>query len=186
MLIRRLGMSAMLLFVVVSAAQVGAEDKTVKVKAIELQIPDGWEEQSPDNRLRLAQFSVKPAEGEEAGEMYVSAFGGDGGGVAANVSRWVKQFDAEGREVTVVQGKSDAGEYVMADIKGTFNKSIGPPIQGRTQPVPDSRMLAAIVKVGNENYFLKLTGGQKTIEKQVENFRKSFKADKETEKPYEQ
>lgn len=169
----------------VSVAQ-AEETKEVEVKAIKLQVPGSWEQQPPSNRLRLAQFAIKPAGDEEAGEMYVSAFGGDGGGVAANVSRWVKQFEAEGREVTVTQGKSEVGAYVLADIKGTYNKSVGPPIQGKTEAVPNSRMLSAIIKVGGENYFLKMTGSQKTIAGQVENFRKSFKADKDSEKPYEQ
>ncbi|MBD3673505.1 MAG: hypothetical protein HUJ26_08255 [Planctomycetaceae bacterium] len=166
---------------------VAEESKEVEVKAITLNVPASWEQQPASNRLRLAQFSVKPAEGESDAEIVVYSFGGGGGGVAANVSRWVKQFDAEGREVTVTEGKSKAGEYVLVDIAGTYNKPIGPPIRQQTEKAPNSRMLAAIINVGDEgNYFLKLTGGKKTIAAQVENFRKSFGADKESEKPYEQ
>ena len=41
-------------------------------------------------------------------------------------------------------------------------------------------MLAAIIAVPDEgNYFLKLSGGKETVGKQVDNFRKSFKADKD-------
>ena len=165
-----------------------AEDaKEVKVKAITLSVPDSWEQQPASNRLRLAQFTIKPAEGESEAEIVVYSFGGGGGGVAANVSRWVKQFDAEGREATVTEGKSKAGEYVLVDIQGTYNKPVGPPIRQQTEKTPNSRMLAAIINVGEEgNYFLKLTGGKKTIEAQFENFRKSFGADKSSEKPYEQ
>ncbi|MCH5376325.1 MAG: hypothetical protein JJ992_20335 [Planctomycetes bacterium] len=163
------------------------ESKEVEVKAIKLQVPESWEQQPASNRLRLAQFAIKPVEGETEAEIVVYSFGGGGGGVTANVGRWVKQFEAEGREVKVVQGKAPAGEYVLVDIAGTYNKPVGPPIRQQTERTPDSRMLAAIIQIPNEgNYFLKLTGGKKTVEKQVENFRKSFKADKDSEKPYEQ
>ena len=164
---------------------VSGED--VKIKAITLDVPKSWEQQPASNRLRLAEFKIKPAEGETDAEIVVYSFGGGGGGVAANVSRWVKQFEAEGREVKVTEGKSKAGEYVLVDISGTYNKPVGPPIRQQTEKTPNSRMLAAIINVGEEgNYFLKLTGGKKTVEAQVEDFRKSLGSDKSSEKPFEQ
>jgi gluconolactonase len=167
------------------AGVLSAED--VKIKAITLDVPKSWEQQPASNRLRLAEFKIKPAEGETDAEIVVYSFGGGGGGVAANISRWVKQFEAEGREVNVTEGKSKAGEYVLVDVSGTYNKPVGPPIRQQTEKTPNSRMLAAIINVGEEgNYFLKLTGGKKTIESEVESFRKSFGADKSSEKPFEQ
>lgn len=169
-------------------AMVTAEEaKEVEVKAITLSVPESWEQEPASNRLRLAQFTIKPEAEESDAEIVVYSFGGGGGGVAANVSRWVKQFEAEGREVTVTEGKSKAGDYVLVDIQGTYNKPVGPPIRQQTEKAPNSRMLAAIINVGEEgNYFLKLTGGKKTVAKQVENFRKSYGADKSSEKPYAQ
>lgn len=188
MLNRRIWTMSLLLTAVIACSVAEAEDtKEVEVKAIKLEVPESWEQQPASNRLRLAEFAIKPAEGEDAAEIVVYSFGGGGGGVPANVSRWVKQFEAEGREVKVTQGKAPVGEYVLVDISGTYNKPIGPPIRQQTKRTPDSRMLAAIIQVpGEGNYFLKMTGGKKTIAKQAENFRKSFKADKEKEKPYEQ
>ena len=188
MLKRRIWTLSVLLTAVVTCSLAQAEDtKEVEVKAIKLQVPESWEQKPASNRLRLAEFAIKPVEGEHAAEIVVYSFGGGGGGVPANVSRWVKQFEAEGREVKVTQGKAPAGEYVLVDISGTYNQPVGPPIRQQTERKPDSRMLAAIIEIpGEGNYFLKLTGGKKTISKQAENFRGSFKADKDSEKPYEQ
>jgi len=188
MLNRRIWTLSCLLTALLACSRVHAEEtKEVEIKEVKFQIPDSWKKQEPKNNVIAASFEIKPVEGEDAAEMTVSAFGNSGGGVPANVSRWVSQFEAEGRKVTVTQGKSAVGDYVLVDLKGTYNKPIGPPIRRQTKRTPESRMLGAIIAVeGKGNYFLKLTGGQKTIEKQVENFRKSFKADKDSEKPYEQ
>lgn len=188
MLNRRIWIPGLLLTAVMACSVVNAEEtKEVEVKAIKLQIPESWKQEPASSRLRLAQFAIQPAEDEEKAELVVYSFGGGGGGIAANVTRWVNQFEAEGREVKVTQGKSAVGEYVLVDISGTYNKPVGPPIRQQTERAPNSRMLAAIIAVPDEgNYFLKLTGGKETVGKQVENFRNSFKADKDSEKPYEQ
>ncbi len=162
------------------------EAKSVEVAAgdLNLTVPETWKKAPVANRLRLAQFSVPAPEGvKEATE--VTVFGGFGGSDAANLQRWVDQFVAEGRKVTVVQGEGREGAYKLLDARGTWNAPDGPPMMGRTKRTPNSRMLAAIIAVPDQgNYFLKMAGPAKTVDDQVNAFRASFGADKATEKPF--
>ena len=163
------------------------EAKTVEVTADELTltVPETWKKEPAANRLRLAQFVIPAAEGVED-ETELTVFGGFGGSDAANLQRWADQFVAEGRKVSVVQGKGREGEYKLLDASGTWNAPDGPPMMGKTKRMPDSRMLAAIVAVpGQGNYFLKMAGPAKTVTPQVDAFRASFGGDESTEKPFE-
>lgn len=166
-------------------ASVNAEDKEVKFKSLKLTVPEVWEKQPPSNNLRLGQFKITPVKDEGESEIYIASFPGGGGGVDANVSRWISQFNAEGRKVKVTQGKAPQGDYVLADISGTYKQSIGPPVRMQTKEVPDSRMLGAIIHVEDEVYFVKFTGGKETVASQEKAFRKSFGGSAENEKPYE-
>ena len=170
-----------------ASPQEEAEAKTVEVAAgdLTLTVPETWKKAPLANRLRLAQFDIPAPEGVKA-ETEMTVFGGFGGTDAANLQRWVDQFEAEGRKLTVVQGKGREGEYKLLDAQGTWNAPDGPPMMGRTKKMPNSRMLAAIVAVpGKGNYFLKLAGPAKTVDPQVDAFRASFGGDKSTEKPFE-
>jgi gluconolactonase len=167
-----------------------SEDKAprdVKVEDLVLKIPADWKQQPPANRLRLAQFDIPKAEGDEQPtEMVVSFFGGAGGGVDANIERWIGQFTNAGRKANVTKGTSKLGPYYLVNISGTYKMPIGPPIQGRTQEMPDSRMLGIILeREGQGNYFLKMAGPDKTVSAQEEALRASIGGDKKTEKPHE-
>ena len=163
------------------------EVREIKVEDITLSVPADWEQKPPSNRLRLAQFVVPAAEGDEQPtEMVVSFFGGGGGGVDANIGRWIGQFASDGRKAKVTKGETEQGAYYFVDVTGTFNMPIGPPIQGRTIELPDARMLGIILEVeGKGNYFLKMAGPQKTVSAQADALRTSIGGDKQTEKPHE-
>ena len=177
-----------------SAKAADKEEKTektteVKIKDITLKVPEAWKSSPPSNNLRLAQFEIPAVEGDkEPAELVISSFGGTGGGVAANVTRWIGQFaSGKDREAKVTQGESKDGKYIFVDISGTYNKSIGPPFLRKTEAVPDSRMRGVILAVeGKAYYFLKLTGPKKTVTSIVDEFRASFGANAKDEKPFEQ
>ncbi|MEM9701912.1 MAG: hypothetical protein AAF907_05665 [Planctomycetota bacterium] len=163
------------------------EKKTVEVAAgdLTMTVPESWKQTPPANRLRLAQFTIPAAEGV-TDQTELTVFGGFGGSDSANLQRWVDQFVADGREVSVVQGKGREGAYKLLDAKGTWNAPDGPPMMRKTIRKPNSRMLAAIVAVpGQGNYFLKMAGPAKTVDAQVAAFRSSFGGDEETEKKFD-
>jgi gluconolactonase len=153
--------------------------RDVKAGTLTLKAPESWKEVGPDGQMRANQFQIPPAAGDrEPADLVVYYFGAGGaGGLSANVRRWIGQFDPEGRQVRITKGKNGAGEYTIADVSGTYQKSIGPPIQGKKQAVPGSRMLAAIVDSPEGPYFLKLTGPKATVAAEAAAFRASFGAD---------
>ncbi|RMG38860.1 MAG: hypothetical protein D6725_06500 [Planctomycetota bacterium] len=177
---------------VLSGATLGDEaeapkTRKVKVKDIELVIPQSWKQRPPSNRLRLAQFDIPPAEGDKGKvELVVSSFGGSGGGVDPNIRRWIAQFQAPGRKVKLATGESPQGKYVIADITGTYNQPVGPPILRQTRPLPNARMIAVILMPPNKPYyFLKMAGPARTVGAAVDDLRRAFGGDAAKEKPYE-
>ena len=165
----------------------GGDVTTVKLKDLTLQLPKSWSESDLKSSMRLATYDIPAAEGDkEKGELAISTFPGGGGGVDQNLARWVDQFDARGRTSVIKKGKAGENEYYIADLSGTYKKSVGPPILRKTEPAPGYRMLAVILVMKNEEvYFLKLTGPDKTIKAQAETFRKTFGGASAGEEAYE-
>jgi gluconolactonase len=166
------------------SANADAKTREVKLDDITLAVPESWKQQDVSGPFRVAQFEVPAIEGDgEPGELVVSFFEGSVGGVTANVNRWIGQFDAKDRKTKATEGTAKAGKYAIADITGTYNKPIGPPIRRQTKPMPGARMLSALVAVeGKGTYTLKLTGPEKTVTAAADAFRASFGADAKTEK----
>lgn len=169
------------------------ETKVVKFKdmtsgaEIALTVPADWKQQKPQSNLRLGQFSIPPAEGDEQpGEIAIFVFPGGGGDVKSNLNRWINEFAADDREVKLFKGKSEQGDYYLSDLKGTYNKPVGPPIAGKKMPTPGSRALGVILQVPDKNsFYLKFTGPEKTVTAAEKAYKKSFGADPEKEEAYE-
>ena len=153
-----------------------AKTKKVKLQDIQLEVPVSWKQQQPTSRLRAGQFQLPAVASDKDGaELVVYFFGGAGGGVNANLQRWIGQFAAQGRKVKITSGKSAQGPYYLAEVTGTYNKPIGPPIRQQTKATPGSRMVAVILMVkGKGNYFLKLTGPDKTVAAATDPLREGF------------
>jgi len=168
----------------VSSAEDKAKTKVVEVKNIALAVPISWKEEKPSSRLRLTQFSIPATDGDEEGaELTVFSFGRSS--VDDNLKRWIGQFGSEDRQSKVTSGTAKLGKYVLVEVSGTYNKPIGPPIAGKTQPTKNSRMLALILDVPDKGtYYLKMTGSDKTVASQAQAFRNSFGAEADKEKEY--
>jgi len=164
-------------------------EETVEVKlgrpaTLTLNVPKSWTKEEPKSRMRLGEFTIPAAEGDEdAGELAI--FGALGGSVKANVDRWIGQFKGEGREVKVTKGKAGDAEYVFVEISGTFNKPDGPPFLMKTKPVDGYKMLGVIHTTKEHgNQFLKLTAPEKTADAAAAGYRHSFGGDAEKEEEY--
>jgi hypothetical protein len=175
-----------LLAIGIQTAQAADETTALELGDIKLVVPATWKREEPSNKLRLGQLKVQPLEGDtEPAELVISFFNGDGGGGPANVKRWIGQFAADGRAVKASQGTSKQGEYIITEISGTYNQPVGPPVAGKTKAVPGSKSLGVILTVPQKgNYFLKLTGPEKTVTAAAEKFRQSFGADGASEADY--
>ncbi|MBW3541679.1 MAG: hypothetical protein KY476_15530 [Planctomycetes bacterium] len=165
-----------------AAAEKPEKTRPEKIEDITLEVPESWERNPPSNKLRLAEFKIPPAEGDKSPlELTVFSFGG--GGIQQNIDRWIAQFGAEDRKAKVTRGTSEQGEYVFVDISGTYKQPVGPPVLGKTETLPNARMLAVILAVEDKGvYYLKLAGPKKTVSANAKALRKAFGADAAKEK----
>lgn len=134
--------------------------------------PEGWIKEQKPRPMRVATYHV-PGPGDSAApaELAVFHFGpGDGGGVEANVERWVGQFsDLPSTDVVRTERRTSSGAavHVVEIPRGTF--ASGMP-GGPSTPKPDHGLLGAIVESPAGSYFFKLTGPAQTVASQRERF----------------
>ncbi len=130
--------------------------------------PAEWRAVKPSSSMRLAEYALPgyPAGATDA-VLAVFHFGpNQGGGVDANIQRWISQFtqpdgsdtQAKARKSTrTVQGMA----VTLVDIEGTYNGGMG--AGGQAEPQADYRMLGAVVEAPGGVYFYKLTGPRSTV-----------------------
>lgn len=165
-----------------------AATREVEAGDLKLTVPTAWKQQQPSNNLRLAQFQIAAAEGDkDPAELVISP--PIGGSREQNITRWIGQFEAEGRELVMSEGKCPQGDYVLVKLSGTYKKPIGPPVLGKSSPAPGYAMhgvMLTVLKDGKAsgNYFLKLTGPAKTVQGSESALRATIGADKATEKEF--
>jgi len=123
--------------------------------------PANWQERAPGS-IRKGSYTV-PGEGGAAGDLSITAFPGDTGGLHANVNRWRGQIglapisDAE-VEKSITQFEANGLKIIFVDMVGTSGN-------------PPMRLLGAIVPYERETWFFKLTGPDPLVAGQREAFR---------------
>lgn len=139
--------------------------------------PEGWTAAMPASTMRLAEYTVPPADGSQPGELSIFYFGpGGGGGVEANVQRWIGQFKgADGATAAATQSVETVNGMKVHRVgaSGTYNAGMA----GNGVPRENHRMLGAIVETSVGLYFFKLVGPADTVEArqaEFESFVKSF------------
>ena len=155
-----------------AAAPAGADSggQAFTAPGIRFQPPPEWIRESPSSSMRKAQYRLPTAQGDpESAELIVFYFEGGGGGVQANIDRWVGQFSLPGGASARSASKTSRREsngipLTLLDVRGTYNRSVGGPMSGQTEPLPGFRMLAAVAETSAGPYFFKLTGPEKTVE----------------------
>ncbi len=145
----------------------GADDdlKTHSVRGITFSTPKTWSEAKAGG-MRLAQFKVEPAKGDEdPAELVLFAFPGGGGPVQANLDRWAAQFvDADGGavKITTEVRKGKDAEVTFAQVSGRYIAAVTP---GKAEKYdkPGWMLLGAIVQTDEIGYFFKMVGPEKTM-----------------------
>lgn len=120
--------------------------------------PQAWGWVDSTSAMRKAQLTVPAGEGKTAGEIVFFHFGpSNGGGVRANVARWLGQFDEKGdalkskvEEVTV---RGQTITFVRA--QGTYQSGMP---GGPKTPMPDTMLLGAIIPGAEGAVFVRFTG----------------------------
>lgn len=145
-----------------------ADDAAIDMGDVTFKAPEKWVKKQPKSSIVQYEFHAPKAEGDEAdGRLTVMAAGG---GIDANINRWIGQFtQPDGKDTKdrakISKKKVGAVEVHLVDIAGTFKDSPGPFAPGVDRE--RYRMLAAIVvPPKGQQIFLKFYGPQKTIAEQ--------------------
>lgn len=129
-----------------------------------------WSSVESTGMFRAGTLAAKVAGAEKPVEAIFYHFPGPGGGggIEANVQRWLGQFQGtpeSKREEIEVGGK----KITLVTATGTYND--GPPMGAKT-PKAGYTLLAAIVPAGESNIFVKLTGPKDAIATLADGFKK--------------
>jgi hypothetical protein len=142
----------------------GAGGGTRSAGGITWTAPARWKT-GPEREMRAVTYLIPSASGDsEGGECPVFFFGpGQGGGVEANIKRWIGQFeqpDGKPSEPLARQKKETINGLTVTtiDLSGTFV-----PMMRQGSKKPGYRMLGAIVEGPQGAVFFKLTGPAKTV-----------------------
>lgn len=147
-----------------------------------LPVPGDWKPVDPRSRIIQHEYSVEPAKGDDTGgRMTIMAAGG---GVEANIQRWVGQFKNSdggpiGDEAKKIQKKNIGNVPVhVVDLAGDFQDSPRGPFGPKVNR-PNYRMLAAIIPLSDVSqvkaggtWFIKFYGPKATIEAAEKSFAK--------------
>ena len=119
--------------------------------------PASWSQLPNASAMRKATLKIPRAAGDaDDGELSVIAASG---GVDANVQRWAGQFG--GAKPTSESRTPNGLKVTVVSMKGTF--SGGMPGMGAGGPKENYMLLGAIVDLGEEQWFFKATGPEKTM-----------------------
>ena len=158
-------LAAVLFVSIVAAAPVAADTAS----GLSWTHPSSWKADAA-RPMRAATYAIPAAAGDaEGGECVVYYFGpGQGGGVEANIDRWVKQFQApDGGPADKLAKREDrsVGSIPVATLELTGTYLFKPfPMAPNATPKPGYRMLAAIVQGKDAPVFFKLTAPKKTAD----------------------
>lgn len=143
-----------------SAVAPAAAAPTAGASASELpewQVPAGWKAAGP-KPMRLASFEI-PAGAGAPGDVSVSSFPGDVGGLLANVNRWRGQIGMAPTDDATLLGESKSVK-LAGGRAGTLVDLAG----------GQEWILGAIVPMGDRTWFFKLKGESALVAKERANF----------------
>jgi hypothetical protein len=149
------------------------EAETLVVSEFTFKYGKPWIRQQVTSSMRAGQLTYDHADEKLADiDLVIYFFGqGQGGGIQANLDRWVGQF--EGTPESKIEEKEMSGRKVsFLTAKGTYMDSMGGPFSGNKEAKTDHMMLAAILPSDQGAVFLKLTGPQASVEAMMTDFEK--------------
>ena len=146
-----------------------AQSNTNASGDLHFKAPDGWVTEKASSSMRVAQYKLPKAEGDnDDASLIVYYFGAaQGGTTQANIDRWIAQMqqpdgssskDKAKTETTTINGL----KVTMVDVTGTYTAEIAPG-SGSFHNDTNYRLRAAVVETPKGNYFVKLAGPAKTI-----------------------
>lgn len=131
--------------------------------------PETWQQETPDNSVRLAQYRVSGSGGDA--ECVVFYFGpGQGGDPLANAQRWAGQFtqpDGSDSAAKMQVTEIDSGKLpaMLVEVTGTYDGGMSG--DGMAEGY---MLLGGIVEGPDAPWFFKFTGPEATVREQRDAF----------------
>ena len=140
----------------------GSEQSPTSAGGVRWTVPPQWGRQPP-RQMRIATYTIQPAEGDAGGaECAVFFFGsGQGGDVQSNINRWLGQFENAGKPEQSSKEVNGLPVTLVA-VSGIYLAPGGPMMQSQGKK-SDYRLLGAIIEAPEGAVFFKLTGPSKTV-----------------------
>lgn len=135
--------------------------------------PSRWEAK-PASGMRAATYIIPAAKGDSEGAE-CAVFVNLGGGVQANITRWIGQFEKTDGAPNQKSETINGLPVTTVDVSGTF-KGGGPMMGQSSAPKSGYRLLGAIVEGPEGDIFFKLTGPGKTIAAAQDEFQAMLKS----------
>lgn len=132
--------------------------------------------------MRKAQYKIPGADGDPGdAQCVVYYFGpGQGGSAKNNADRWIAQFTqpdgtpSKDRARILFQSFGTA-QAMLVEVKGTYNPQSMDGSPG-TAALPGSMLIGAIVPGPDAPWFFKMTGPERTVEKNRGAFQELLKS----------
>lgn len=134
----------------------------VSIAGVTIDVPAGWEDLGPDG-MRQAQFRLAAVDGDtEAAEVNVFYFGpASGGGVEANLQRWIGQIQ-DGTEPERATFTADGMNGHIVSLDGAYKAGGMRPMGGDGEVKPGYRLVGVVLEGPQGSVFYKLTGPKAT------------------------
>lgn len=132
-------------------------------------IPEGWTTEKPTSDMRVAQYKLPKAGGDDEDALLVLYYFGEGqgGSAEANIDRWINQVKQPDGQSSKERAKTDTLtvnglQVTTVDVSGNYAGGMSP----ESAPANNKsiyRLRAAVIDTPRGSYFVKLTGPEKTI-----------------------
>lgn len=165
-MLKRISSGLVLVLMTTSVAALEGGDKTdrVRIGPVFYSTPKNWKRQRPANQMRVVQFGVPLAEGDEGTcELVVFYFQGQGGTVEQNITRWKAMFQEIDGTPKIEEFKAGDLQITLVDITGSYKDKPFPMAETFTLR-KNYRMMAAVVETPDDGpYYFRLVGPKKTV-----------------------
>ena len=160
----------------------GSQSSAQRTGELRYKAPEGWVIEKPTSSMRAAQYKLPKAEGDtEDASLVLYYFGSDqGGSVRDNFDRWISQIQQPDGKSSTDKAKMETLtpnglKVTMIDVTGTYTAETSPGSGVRLNK-PNYRLRGAVVETPRGNYYIKLVGPEKTVNRWGEAFMEYVKS----------
>jgi hypothetical protein len=150
---------------------------------IKFDSPAGWVSKTPSSSMRVADWTLPKADGDQDDALVTLYFfgAGSGGGLQANIDRWISQMtQPDGKPSkdvakTATMTSTSGLKITTVDIPGTYVAEVTPGSTERFNK-PGYRMITALVETAGGAHYVKFVGPAKTVARWSQSFETFLKS----------